>query len=69
MDEEVWHIRQKGSSYKEGWAYTILDTSDWILPLEENPILINNPNVFQLVYARIPTLYQIVKFVDGSEEQ
>jgi hypothetical protein len=47
----------------------VLDTSDWTLPLEQNPVLVNNPNVWQLVYARIPTLHQIAKLVDGSEEQ
>jgi len=59
MEEEVWHIRQIGSSYREGWTYTLLNTKDWTLPLEEHPCLLNFPNVWELVYAIIPTLHQI----------
>jgi hypothetical protein len=68
MEEEVWHIRLIGSSYKPGWTYTVLDTSDWTLPLEQNPVLVNNPTVWELVYAIIPTLHQIGIYQDGSEE-
>ena len=69
MDEEVWHIRQIGSSYREGEAYTIVNTSDWTLPLEQHPSVVNYPNLFKLVYAIIPSNYQIINCNwDGSEE-
>jgi hypothetical protein len=71
MEEEVWHIRQIGSSYQEGWAYTIVNTSNWTLPLEQHPLLINQPNLYELVYAIIPnnTFQQQIMWEDGIKEQ
>ena len=69
MEEEVWHIRQIGSSYQEGWTYTIVDTSNWTLPLEQHPSVLEFPNTYEVVYAIIPTKYQISIYLDGVEEQ
>ena len=68
MEEEVWHIRQIGSSYEEGWTYTIVNTSNWTLPLEQHPLVLNEPNLYELVYAIIPKVYQQIMW-DGVTEQ
>lgn len=51
------HIRQKldlSNKVGELIAYTVVDTKDWTLPLEEHPSVVINPDIFEVVDEEIP---------------
>jgi hypothetical protein len=51
------HIRQKlDNTNKIGdlIAYSVVHTSDWTLPLEQHPSIVNNPDLFEIVDEEIP---------------
>lgn len=51
------HIRQKlDVTNKTGdlIAYTVVYTTNWTLPLNEHPSIVNNPDLFEIVDEEIP---------------
>ena len=51
------HIRQKlDVTSKNGdlIAYTVVHTSNWTLPLEQHPSIVNSPDLFEIVDEEIP---------------
>jgi hypothetical protein len=51
------HIRQKlDLTNKVGGliAYSVVYTADWVLPLEQHPSIVNNPDLFEIVNEEIP---------------
>ena len=51
------HIRQKlDVTNKNGEliAYSVIYTTNWILPLEQHPSIVDNPELFEIVDEEIP---------------
>lgn len=51
------HIRQKlDLTNKSGdlIAYSVVYTTGWILPLNQHPSIVENPELFEIVDAEIP---------------
>jgi hypothetical protein len=51
------HIRQKldfTNKVGELFAYSVVYTADWVLPLEQHPSIVNNPELFEIVDEEIP---------------
>jgi hypothetical protein len=57
------HIRQKlDLSGKQESAYTVVITSDWTLPLDEHPSIIEHPEVFEIADTDIPENAQYLNY-------
>jgi hypothetical protein len=54
------HIRQKDST--QG-VYTIVNTTDWKLPLDQHPSIVEHPETFEIVDEELPSIYQILNYV------
>lgn len=50
------HIRQINSIGTN--TYTIVVTTDWILPLEEHPSVVEHPELFEISEDEIPAEHQ-----------
>ena len=50
------HIRQINSVDTD--SYTIVVTTNWILPLEDHPSIIEHPELFEITEDPIPEQYQ-----------
>lgn len=48
------HIRQKNSSVIYGQSYIVVKTTDWTLPLEEHPSIVDHPEYFEIADCEIP---------------
>jgi hypothetical protein len=57
------HIRQKNSSELEGFIYTVVITTDWVLPLADHPSIVENPTLFEIVDTAIPDNVQYLKYI------
>lgn len=59
------HIRQKLDLTLKGVeiAYTIVDTSGWILPLNEHPSIVEHPELFEISNDEIPDNAQYLKYI------
>ena len=54
------HIRQKGSS--DNLTYTVVNTTGWVLPLEQHPSIVEHPDLFEIVNVDIPEDAQILDY-------
>ena len=50
------HIRQINSIGTD--SYTIVVTTDWTLPLEEHPSVVEHPELFEISEDEIPVEHQ-----------
>jgi len=50
------HIRQINSVGTN--TYTVVVTTDWELPLEDHPSLVDHPELFEISEDEIPEQYQ-----------
>jgi hypothetical protein len=59
------HIRQKIVVTNKGIeiAYTVVDTTDWILPLSEHPSIVEHPELFEISNDEIPENAQYLKYI------
>jgi hypothetical protein len=59
------HIRQKIVVTNKGIeiAYTVVDTTDWILPLSEHPSIVEHPELFEISNDEIPDNAQFLKYI------
>jgi hypothetical protein len=59
------HIRQKIDFTNKGIeiAYTVVDTTDWSLALEEHPSIVENPDFFEIVDEEIPIQAQKLIYI------
>jgi hypothetical protein len=59
------HIRQKLNVSLKGVeiAYTVVDTSNWTLPLEEHPSIVEHPKLFEISNDEIPDNAQYLKYI------
>jgi hypothetical protein len=54
------HIRQKGSS--DNLTYTVVNTTGWVLTLEQHPSIVEHPDLFEIVDVDIPVDAQILDY-------
>lgn len=59
------HIRQKINLALKGVdiAYTVVDTSNWTLPLNEHPSIVEHPELFEISNYAIPDNAQYLKYI------
>ena len=59
------HIRQKIDLALKGVeiAYTIVDTTEWTLPLNEHPSIVEHPDLFEISSDEIPDNAQYLKYI------
>lgn len=59
------HIRQKINLALKGVdiAYTVVDTSNWTLPLNEHPSIVEHPELFEISNDAIPDNTQYLKYI------
>lgn len=51
------HIRQKNSSFDADKVYVVVNTTDWNLPLDQHPSIVDHPELFEIVDCDIPSNY------------
>jgi hypothetical protein len=58
------HIRQKLILSNKGieLAYTVVNTKNWILPLEQHPSIVEHPETFEISYDEIPENVQYLNY-------
>jgi len=58
------HIRQRFDLTLKGneIAYTVVDTSEWKLPLEQHPSIVEHPELFEISNDEIPEDAQYLKY-------
>lgn len=52
------YIRQINSVGTD--SYTIVVTTDWVLPLEDHPSIVEHPELFEISEDEIPTEHQFL---------
>ena len=59
------HIRQKIDIANKGieLAYTVVDTTGWVLPLNQHPSIIEHPELFEISSDEIPDNAQFLKYI------
>ena len=59
------HIRQKiiVTNKSIEIAYTVVDTTDWILSLSEHPSIVEHPELFEISNDEIPENAQYLKYI------
>jgi hypothetical protein len=59
------HIRQKIDIANKGieLAYTVVDTTGWMLPLSEHPSIVEHPDLFEISSDEIPDNAQFLKYI------
>jgi hypothetical protein len=59
------HIRQKINLTLRGVeiAYTVVDTTGWILPLNQHPSIVEHPELFEISSDEIPDNAQYLKYI------
>jgi len=58
------HIRQKIDLTNKASeiAYTVVITTDWTLPLNEHPSIVQHPEIFEITEDEIPDNAQFLKY-------
>jgi len=58
------HIRQKIDLANKGMqiAYTVVITTDWTLPLNQHPSIVEHPELFEISNNEIPNNAQYLKY-------
>jgi hypothetical protein len=59
------HIRQKINLALKGVeiAYTVVDTTNWTLPLYQHPSIVEHPELFEISSDEIPDNAQYLKYI------
>ena len=59
------HIRQKINLALKGVeiAYTVVDTTNWTLPLNQHPSIVEHPELFEISSDEIPENAQYLKYI------
>jgi hypothetical protein len=59
------HIRQKINLELKGVeiAYTVVDTTEWTLPLNQHPSIVEHPELFEISSDEIPENAQFLKYI------
>ena len=59
------HIRQKINLALKGVeiAYTVVDTTEWTLPLNQHPSIVEHPELFEISSDEIPDNAQYLKYI------
>ena len=59
------HIRQKINLELKGVkiAYTVVDTTNWTLPLSQHPSIVEHPDLFEISNDEIPDNAQYLKYI------
>jgi len=59
------HIRQKIDIANKGIeiAYTVVNTSDWMLPLSQHPSIVEHPELFEISEDVIPDNAQYLNYI------
>ena len=58
------HIRQKIDLTNKAneIAYTVVITTDWTLPLDQHPSIVEHPEIFEITEDEIPDNAQFLKY-------
>ncbi len=58
------HIRQKIDLTNKAneIAYTVVITTDWTLPLDQHPSIVQHPEIFEITEDEIPDNAQFLKY-------
>jgi len=59
------HIRQKNNVTNKGIeiAYTVVVTTDWKLPLDQHPSIVEHPELFEISEDVIPEDAQYLNYI------
>jgi len=59
------HIRQKNNVTNKGIeiAYTVVVTTDWNLPLNQHPSIVEHPELFEITEDVIPEDAQYLNYI------
>ena len=59
------HIRQKIDIANKGIeiAYTVVNTTDWTLPLNQHPSIVEHPELFEISEDTIPDNAQYLNYI------
>jgi len=59
------HIRQKNNVTNKGIeiAYTVVVTTDWELPLDQHPSIVEHPELFEISEDVIPEDAQYLNYI------
>lgn len=59
------HIRQIIDIANKGIeiAYTVVDTTEWTLPLNQHPSIVEHPELFEITSDEIPDNAQYLKYI------
>ena len=59
------HIRQKIDLTNKASeiAYTVVITTDWTLPLDQHPSIVEHPEVFEITEDEIPDNAQFLNYI------
>lgn len=55
------HIRQTSTVGTD--CYTVVVTTDWVLPLNEHPSIVEHPELFGISTDEIPTNFQYLNYI------
>jgi hypothetical protein len=55
------HIRQTSTVGTD--CYTVVVTTDWVLPLNEHPSIVEHPELFEISTDEIPTNFQYLNYI------
>jgi hypothetical protein len=55
------HIRQTSTVGTD--CYTVVVTTDWVLPLNEHPSIVDHPELFEISNDEIPTNFQYLNYI------
>ena len=55
------HIRQTSTVGTD--CYTVVVTTDWVLPLNEHPSIVEHPELFEISTDEIPTNPQYLNYI------
>ena len=55
------HIRQTSTVGTD--CYTVVVTTDWVLPLNEHPSIVEHPELFEISTDEIQTNFQYLNYI------
>lgn len=55
------HIRQTNTVGTD--CYTVVVTTDWVLPLNEHPSVVDHPELFDISNDPLPTYVQYLNYI------
>lgn len=60
------HIRYKNSSTDPDKVYVVVNTTDWTLPLDQHPSIIEHPEAFEIVDCEIPLKHDTLNYISDA---